>query len=289
MQAVWASQDRLRTNGVLGLKLGRALSDTGLLGDALAGWEPWAVDQVVGTAHATTPMMDERRVRMALSGGGALEIDRERARSLLTVPRLLTDDALVHPYLGPTAAAAAHWRGDACLHAGAFLIGDGAWALLGDKGDGKSSTLAWLDRCGYGVLSDDMLVVDREGRALAGPRCVDLRATTAALLPQAQPLGLVGARERFRLRTAEAPAAVRLRGWVVLAWSDDDAPPPHVTTVAPGERVAILARQLAVRRPPKSPDLLLRLAQLPMWRLARARRLDALDDTVATLGSLAER
>ena len=86
---------------------------------------------------------------------------RARAR-----PRGLQDGApaeqleLIHPYLAPVAAVAGYWFDRESFHAGAFVLGDGAWAVIGGREAGKSTLLASLALRGITVLSDDMLILD---------------------------------------------------------------------------------------------------------------------------------
>jgi hypothetical protein len=132
---------------------------------------------------------------------------------------------LVHPHLAPGAAVLARWLGRETLHAGAVLAGGGAWAMLGDRESGKSSTLDWLAAHGHPVLADDLLVLDGSD-VLAGPRCIDLRADAAQRLGAGEPLGVVGTRERWRLRLGPLASSAPLRGWGILDWGDDVAVEP---------------------------------------------------------------
>ena len=106
------------------------------------------------------------------------------------------------------AALAARWLRRESFHAGAVVVEGGAWAILGDKEAGKSSTLAHLALNGYTVLSDDVLVLER-GSVFAGPRCIDLRAEPARRLGAREPLAVVGMRERFRIELGPAPRRCR--------------------------------------------------------------------------------
>ena len=143
---------------------------------------------------------------------------------------------------------------------------------MGARESGKSSTLAWLAQAGLGVLCDDVLVLDGT-TALAGPRVVDLRAETAAELGAGEPLGVVGARERWRFALEPVEPELPLRGFVFLAWGDSVA----AARVAARERVLRLTRELMVRIAPPNPAALLDLAELPCWELRRPHGLGSLD------------
>jgi hypothetical protein len=220
----------------------------------------------------------EHRIELVLQTGGWVDIQRLEPRAVFHVPAPLDDGALVHPYLAPVAALTARWFGRESFHAGAVVIAGGAWALVGDKGAGKSSTLAHLSLSGYDVVTDDMLIVD-EGRALAGPRCLDLRAETAARLDLGTPLGVVGDRERWRMQLGPLAPRVPLRGWIVLSWHDRT----EVSAVHGAKRLAVLGRHRAVRLPSSRPEVLLELSSLPVLELRRPHRWDALPEAAERL------
>lgn len=70
----------------------------------------------------------------------------------------------VAPYLvGPVLGVVLRLRGIFPLHASAVSIGDQAIALVGPAGAGKSTTAAAFARCGYRVISDDVVVLRQEG------------------------------------------------------------------------------------------------------------------------------
>ena len=56
--------------------------------------------------------------------------------------------------------------------------------------------------------------------AFAGPRSIDLREEAAHRFEAGEPLGHIGARERWRLALGPVPVDAPLRGWITLAWGD---------------------------------------------------------------------
>lgn len=222
--------------------------------------------------------VERDRVELRLHTGGWVELDRTASHATFHLPRRPADGALVHPYLAPVAALASRWLGRESFHAGAFVAGGGAWALVGDKGSGKSSTLAQLMLDGHDVVTDDILVLQRD-LALAGPRCLDLRAGAAARLGGATPLGVVGLRERWRMPLGAVEPELPLRGWVTLAWDDR----PEVRVVRGAERLLSLTPHRAVRLPPQDPGVLVHLSSLPLVELRRPRLWQALPDATARL------
>jgi hypothetical protein len=255
-----------------------------LLVDVPADWPSLTLRTALGfdAGHPAGVDDDTARIRMH---DGVVEIDRRRGEALFTARRKPTPDALVHPHLAPVAAIAARWRRQESFHAGAVMLGEGAWAVMGAKGAGKSSLLAWLALSGHAVLTDDLLVVDADGNALAGPRSIDLRVGAAQRFGVGEPLGVIGARERYRMLVGPVPAAVPLRGFIRLAWGGA----PTVTPVPPAWRPAGLAAQRAVRLVPRDPQLLVQLSALPMVELRRPREwghaVDAADQLLCALAS----
>jgi hypothetical protein len=162
----------------------------------------------------------------------------------------------------------AQWLpGRMAFHAGAFVSGERAWAVVGERHDGKSTLMAALALAGLPVLGDDTLVLDGI-RCLSGVRCVDLRPDAAEHLGIRDAVVTVrrGARERLPLdgRPREAPLA----GWFFLNWADDFA----IRELQTPERIARIARRQGWhRRGVTDPARLLDLAALPAWELSRPR------------------
>ncbi|MDA0180344.1 hypothetical protein OJ997_08555 [Solirubrobacter phytolaccae] len=202
--------------------------------------------------------------RLRLSGGGWAEVDRVAARAELQVPTGTTDGALVHPFLASVALVMSRWRGHEGFHGGGIVAGGGVWGVLGDKTAGKSTLLAWLGSHGVGVMSDDVLIIDGM-TVLAGPRSVDLREEAAAWLGAGEPMGRVGARDRWRVPLPAVPAELPLRGWITLAWGDEIAVEP----LRGAERFQALLPHRGVRLVPPDPAGLVRFSALPHLRFTR--------------------
>lgn len=79
------------------------------------------------------------------------------------------EDACIY-LRGPVLGFVLRLHGITCLHASAVAIGDQAVALMGEPEAGKSTTAAAFAKCGYAVLSDDVVALDsRENRFLVQP------------------------------------------------------------------------------------------------------------------------
>ena len=157
-------------------------------------------------------------------------------------------------------------------------MGGGVWGVLGDREVGKSTLLAVLAKIGMSVVTDDVLVV-RDGQAMAGPRCLDLREQSAAELGVGQNIGIVGTRNRWRIWLEAVDPELPMAGWVTLSWG----PQLAIKPVAPAERFLRLLDNVAVVLAPPDPPAVLALASLPMVALHRPRRLDAVSGGVELL------
>lgn len=264
--------------GAYGFRL-TGVNEARLLTPAQREWPK--LDLVVAADGAPPPAQDrvrEDRAELVLRSGGWVELDRGASRATYHLHDRPRDGDLLHPYLAPVAALAARWLGRESFHAGAVVVDGGAWAVLGDKEAGKSSTLAHLALAGHTVLSDDVLVLDGAS-VFAGPRCVDLRAEPARRLRAGEPLGVVGMRERFRLELGPAPAVVPLRGFVMLGWGDELA----VEHVRGSQRLLALVPHRALLLETNAPADLLELSSLPFLRIRRPRGWSSLEQTTARL------
>ncbi len=208
-----------------------------------------------------------------IQDGPSIVVDRAAAAVLVTASSPLRVDALVHPYLAFPAAVSSYWAGRCSLHAGALAVDGKVWALVGQKEGGKSSTLGWFAQRGHSVVTDDLLIID-QGRALAGPRCIDLREEASRELGAGEELGVIGMRTRWRVRLGPIPACLPLAGWIFLSWADQ----LHVEPIPPGELLRRIFANRALSLIPPDPHVYLDLAALPAWEVGRPRRLDALPE-----------
>ena len=254
-----------------------------LLVEAPPAWPTLTVLRAPGGERPEVETVTDDHAQLWLASGASAELDRRAGRAEMHVPEGTSDAALVHPYLAPVALIMARWLGREGMHGGAVVVGDGAWAVLGDKTAGKSTALAALALRGVPVVSDDVLVID-DGNVLAGPRSLDLREEAARRLGVGESMGRVGARERWRHRLGPVAPELPLRGWITLEWGDEIAVEP----LAGAARLAALLPHRGVRLAPTIPHALLRLSRLPHLRLVRPRRFELLDEvTTRLLGALA--
>jgi hypothetical protein len=242
----------------------------------------YLVESAVGQPEPGPEHVDDDRADLRLRSGGRVLIDRRGGRACFEVPHPVRPDELVHPYLAPAAAVIGRWLGRESVHAGAFAIDGRALGVVGARGAGKSSTLAWLALDGGEVLCDDLLVID--GRAMfAGPRSIDLREDAAARLGAGEPIGVTGARERWRLRLAPAGDRRVLMGFVFLEWGDSVT----VRKLGVTERLERLVPQRGLRLEPARRDAVLDLASLPAWEISRPRSWASLPEAGRRLLELA--
>jgi hypothetical protein len=264
--------------GAYGLRLENVERARPLLVPAEPSWPRLRIRRRIGLTQARHEHVTESDATLKLQNGGEIAIDRRRGEATFLLPHRVGTAELVHPLLAPVAAIMAFWLERHSFHAGAFVVDGKAWALFGERGAGKSTTVAQLALEGVPIVCDDMLILDGPD-ALAGPRSVDLRGGAAERLGAGEYLGMVGARERWRLPVGDVPVRAPLAGWVSLAWGPQvEAAPLRVS-----ERLARLAAARGARLPPRDPDAFLELATLPAWELRRPRRWSSLADGVARL------
>jgi hypothetical protein len=271
-------------HGAYGLQLTGLEDADSLLAAASPDWPHVEVSVVASELQTDREQLDDDRGRLRLKTGGWIELRRDPGRAHYVVPAPLTTDALVHPYLAPAAAVFAHWHGREGLHAGALALGAIAWGVVGDRLGGKSSLLAALALRGSDVVCDDVLVVDRDLTAYAGPRTIDLREDAATALAAGEAIGTGGTRARWRLRLEALDRPLTLGGWVFTAWADE----LELRRLTAPETLASLYRNRSIRLPPKDPAWFLQLSALPAWELRRPRSWASLPATVEVLlGALA--
>jgi hypothetical protein len=219
---------------------------------------------------------------LRLLGGGRLRMDRAdaTARYSFDGPRDTAD--LLHPFLAPAAALVQIWAGHEAFHAGAFVHGGGAVLLVGNKEDGKSTTLAWIAaKHGLPVIADDLAVIT-QGSVHAGPRLIDVRADSA-IDPETLGGGvLVRDRARRRVPLAPAPAVSPVAAVVLLRWASE--PKPRLTRTPISERLpALISQRMFYRQLAIDETALLALTATPTWTLHRPRGLAGLTAGVQLL------
>ncbi len=265
-------------DGAWGVRFPSMGETTSILGGSLPGWPEVAVSTTVDPTPPELTVWGADAAQYALAGGNHIKIQRTPAVVELTLRAPTVPECVVAPHLTSAASTIGVWMGRMAFHAGAVLLGNGAWILAGDKGSGKSSTLGWLARAGVPVITDDLVVCER-GKVLAGPRCVDLRPEAARALEAGRPLGFVGTRERWRVYLDRCLPDHPLRGWVFLEWGEA----PSLDRLRPGELLPRIPHQRALRLPMDDPAGLLDLAARPGFVWRRPQRWKAADQAFALL------
>ena len=218
---------------------------------------------------------DEDVAEIPLLGGSWLEAERDPARA--RVRTTLDPSHLTHSVLVAVGAVFGRWAGRDSFHAGVFAVDGRAWALLGDRGAGKTSTLARLALMGHDVLSDDMLLTDGAS-AFAGARAIDLRPDAAHRLGIEDRTTPARGTQRLRLALPAVRAAYPLAGWIVLR------PPgtqPSLDRLPVVERVPALGEQVMLSLLPARAETFVALAALPAYQVSR-------DDTWSSEDRLVE-
>ncbi len=254
-----------------------------LLMPALKGWPEVEVHWAPPLPDASAAYFfgaDEAVV--PLVSGGHVVLDRVRRTARFCKVEGPDCHQIAHPCLSTVGRLFGRWDGRLPFHASAVIADGAAWGVLGSKEAGKSTTVACLADAGYGVLSDDVLVLDRR-MALAGPRLIDLRLSAADHLGRDR---LVSVRkgERFRLVLPAVAPEVPFAGFLVLSAGEDVA----IERVALADRLEILRHYLTIRRWGVPGPVLLELVSMPMYRVQRSREwarlpllVDRLSKTIA--------
>jgi hypothetical protein len=242
-------------------------------------WEAWTVTRVVETGSELEgqemTLWDERAL-IPMPGLGRVTVHRSRREISFVTNRPLSDEAVLHPGLVPAAAVVNWWKGRACMHASAVIAGGQVWALLADRGGGKSTTAVILARRAHGLFTDDMLIVEGT-RCFAGPPSVDLRADAAEELGGAS-VGKIGRRDRWRMPLAGPTTEAALGGLVELVWTDGAA---SLEELDLADRLDLVGRHASM---PINGEQLLALASRPALRFARPRDLDQAGAGIELLG-----
>ncbi len=264
--------------GAYGLSLGAPVDPTYLV-DAPDDWPHWELAWQLRPAEEAEPQhLGPSSALVNVLPAGQVRIDRHASRSTFLLPQPPSPHAWVHPYLSSTAVVAARWAGQVSLHAGCFVLDGGAWGVIGERNAGKSSALAWLASQEVPVLCDDILVVDGD-RALAGPRCLDLRRSAWEHFGLGTYIGVVGTRERWRAQLPPLAASYPLRGWVAPTWGDELG----VTRMTGPERLKELMTHRGLRLPEADGGPWLGPLALPMYKLTRPTDWAQMDKAMTVL------
>lgn len=230
---------------------------------------------------------DACRVRYVVPGVGRFLV--EDGRRVVTWPDAGADDAAVSQQIAGSAIALAFMqRGTLVLHASVVEIDGMAVLVTGHSGDGKSTFAAACAAAGYGVVADDLAVLDAHRDQWAArrmPSIVRLADGAPAALPAGEGWQADGKTVR-RLPADNPRESVPVAGIVCLAWDAEVA----LTPVAPVEAALLLighAYCAPVFRPPQAETALRQCAAIagacPVWRLSRPRDRVRIPETVALL------
>ncbi|MXG89949.1 hypothetical protein [Nocardioides flavescens] len=251
----------------------------GLLRPVEDGWPVLTVRrEPLGLTRVDKRVGADRATYRLLAAGGDVSVDRRAMTVTCALDGEHPDEVLVHPFLAMAGAVVARWLGREVLHGGAVVIDGGAWVVLGAREAGKSSLLAQLHLLGLPVISDDVVVIDG-GEVLAGPGSIDLRTGAANHLGVGEDLGVVGTRQRWRVRVPPVPPSVPLSGFVHPEWSEETA----VVTMPPIARLPLLGHNAALPGPPADAQAFFELGTFPFVRFQRPRDFGQMEATAASL------
>jgi hypothetical protein len=235
------------------------------------------------------------RIRYVSGEGGWGAFDYDRAAQRLTLSGTKPLEDFIAPLIGHAAAVLLRDAGRLVLHGAVVTRGDSAVALVGDAGAGKSTLAAALLAHGGALLSDDLVAIrpdEAPPRAAAGPLLLGLAGAAAArLAPAAAPRISRPYSDKQWLTQPPRPAAppARLAAIYVLAPRDAPRTAPEAVPLAPRDAAVALMRHLYDPATlPGGPQSALQAcaslaSRVPVRRLLRPDRLDALEATAALL------
>jgi hypothetical protein len=160
-------------------------------------------DPAIDRAAAARLRVERSGPTWIVSGGTAEPVTCRSA----DIAAIQTLDRLVD-----TVQRGLHARGFTTIHAAALATAGGILVVAGASGQGKSTLALGLAHRGFGLLSDELAIVDPDGIVLPYPRSVHVRPDTLDLIPA---LGFLADRPRLTLgggsEWALTPAELRDR------------------------------------------------------------------------------
>jgi hypothetical protein len=220
--------------------------------------------------------LDEQRATLLLIADEWATMDRAEGDVVFHVRQDVPEPDLVHPYLAAPIGLVAQWHGRLAFHAGGVVVNGRAWAVLGDKGAGKTTTLAHLAQRGMGVVADDLFVLAGD-EVFAGPRCLDLRPASVPTLGSAVQGQIVREGERLRMPLDPLDWSLPFGGCVVLREGAEVA----ARSVGAAQRLGALTPQWMWGH--HDGVALLDVLTHPMIELERPLRWDALPEALDML------
>lgn len=235
---------------------------------------------------------DAQRIRLDVPGVGRFLI--EAGHQVVAWPEAqVTAETLSQMLTGPVLALLLMQRGIVVLHGAVVAIDGRAVVILGQSGDGKSTTAAACAARGHAVLSDDLAPLEVSDTGVTvRPTSAVVRMSDPSLLPSSRPPGLPPSSWRaadkttvpVAPRTSHAPVPVA----AIVALADGDA--VDLVTLHGSAAVLVLLDHAFCRtafQQGQAQDALVRCAAIAqacrVATLVRPRRLVRLPDVVSTL------
>jgi hypothetical protein len=264
---------------VYGLRV-TGLPDCTLLSRVTGDSPELNISMATGRVGDRDQLFTDDLAEVALIDDGWVSVHRS-GRAHFTIPSPISDDELLHPWLVPAAATFNGWQGRQVLHGGAVARQGHAIAVLGDKEDGKSTLLAWLDQeSDLEILADDLVVIE-SGSVFSGPRCIDLRPGSAQVVGRADNGRLVRGDSRLRLSLGPCTEGNQLAAVVVLSWTNGASVEMERLSPADG-----LARLIPHGLKSGRNGSLLELLGLPIWSLGRPKTWAVMPEAAGHIESL---
>ena len=196
----------------------------------------------------------------------------------LVLARPTLAECVVAPHMTSAASTIAVWAGRPAIHGGAFLHEGGAWVLLGDKGQGNSSTLGWLATSGVLIVTDDLVVCDG---ADVLPACAGVSISAPTRRGTSTPAAIWVWSNARALAHRRAALSGEIRCAAGFSW--EWGPEATVQRLSPIERVSRLAQHRAIAVPWEDPVALLDLAARPAFGWQRPKGWHTIEGSIVRL------
>lgn len=282
---------------------GRVDAAQGVYGFRLEGLEPSPHMVVTVSSHAPHLVIARSQngwsqfgtpdVVQELLDDGHMAVFKSSDLYVFSLATHVSDDELLHPWIVPAICHRASELGRIVLHGGVLACDGLAIAVIGDREAGKSTLMASAARARFAergngapaveVLADDLVVLDGD-TVYAGPRCLDLRPSSAPMFPDVQ-LHPSRNDSRFRVYLPQCSGHAKLAGFVMLSWGSDLS----IQQIPVVRRISLLADYMSVGRKRRDYDAVLELAAKPVWLLQRPKDPDLLGATLELLVNLMRR
>lgn len=230
-------------------------------------------------------------------GGLSFSLSRDGKKAEIRANDFFSDTEIEAVFLSQIFPLILSLRGFTVLHASAVRRGDKAIGFIGNQGEGKSTIAAAFIRCGYQLVTDDVLVIEPSGnecRVRMGPP--EVRLTPSAFsefslnLPGTLNNTSLFSKTRVTLRSQAASKPFPIKHYPIdhlFLITEHDAPQPEIQPLK-GARAIESLLSCSLRIDLLNEKFLLRelhqlqeiLTRIPLLQLAYRREFSVFESLV---------